>query len=101
MKEIKWLAHRIEEELEDAETYAKEAAKHKDTNRGLSQTLAQICKEELGHSEMLHIQAERLIAAQREAGITAPSAMQAVWDWEHEKMIEHTARIKHLLDMLK
>lgn len=101
MKEIKWIAERIREELEDAEQYAKTALKYKDTNKDLAQACADIAKQELTHSEILHTQAVRLIKAQMAAGVTAPVAMQAVWDWEHEKMIEHTAKIRNLLDMHK
>ena len=100
MKEIKWLAENIREELHDAEKYAKAALKCKDENRELSHTLADLAKQELSHSEQLHTHAVRLIKARKDSGVNAPAAMQAVWDWEHEHMIEHTIKIKHLLDML-
>ena len=101
MKDIKYLAHRIEEELEDAEGYALEALKHKESNHALAQTLYDISKQELGHTEMLHAQAVKLIKEYRETGAPVPASMQAVWDWEHEKMIEHTNRIKILYDMFR
>lgn len=34
-------------------------------------------------------------------GHEAPVAMQAVWNWEHERMVEETAHIKMLLNELK
>ena len=101
MKEIKYIAERICEELEDAEGYAKHALKYKDTDREMSQALAELARQELSHSETLHHQAVRLIREQRDSGVTPPAAMQAVWDWEHERMIEKTAHIKHLIDMLR
>jgi hypothetical protein len=101
MKEIKYIAERIREELEDAEGYAKHALKYKDGQRDFANALADLAKQELAHSEILHTQAVRFIKAQREVGIVPPAAMQAVWDWEHELMIEKSAHIKHLLDMLR
>jgi DNA-binding HxlR family transcriptional regulator len=99
MKEIKWLAENIREELEDAEKYAKAAIKYKDTDRSLSMALADLAKQELGHSEVLHTHAVKIIKEHKENGAEPPAAMQAVWDWEHEHMIERTSKIKHLLDM--
>ena len=101
MKEIKYIAERIREELEDAEGYAKHALKYRDTDREMSQALMELSRQELAHSETLHHQAVRLIKKQHESGVIAPAAMQAVWDWEHEHMIEKTAHIKNLLDMLR
>ena len=101
MKEIKYIAERIREELSDAEGYAKHALKWKDTDRELSQTLAELSKQELAHSDSLHHQAVRLIRKQKDNGETAPAAMQAVWDWEHEHMIEHKEKVEHLLKMFR
>lgn len=101
MKEIKWIAEHIREELEDAEKYALVALKYKDTDRDLAQTVAGLARQEITHSELLHDQAVRLIRLQRESGVVPPVAMQAVWDWEHERMIEKTAHVKQLLEMLR
>lgn len=101
MKIIKYLAEQIREELEDAENYAKQAHKVKEEDRELSNTLAELSRQELAHSDALHLQAERLIKKTRENGIVPPAAMTAVWDWEHERLIEKTAHVKHLVDMLR
>ena len=101
MKEIKWIAENIREELEDAEKYATAALKYKDTDWDLSQTLAGLAKQELTHSELLHNHAVKLIKEYREKNGPPPAAMAAVWDWEHEKMIEDTAHVKQLLEMYR
>ena len=101
MKEIKYIAKRIREELEGAENYARKALQFKDSDTDMSRTLETIAKQELGHVDMLHGQAERLIKEQRAKGVTPPVAMQAVWDWEHEHLIESAAEIRRLLDMLR
>ena len=58
-------------------------------------------RQELSHSDKLHAQAVRLINAKKSAGATPPAYMEAVWRWEHEKMIDKTAHVHRLLDMLK
>lgn len=100
MKEIKWLAEQIEEELHDAEKYAKSALYYKHTDPDMSRLCGELARQELNHSDMLHGQAVKLIKAQREKGVEAPPAMQAVWDWQHERMIEHTNQVKMLLSGL-
>ena len=101
MEIIKCLAEYIEEELEDAEKYAKAALHHKDTDRELRQTFEDLARQELSHSDKLHAQAVRLINAKKSSGVTVPASMEIVWKWEHEKMIEKTAHVHRLLDMLK
>lgn len=101
MEIIKCLAEYIEEELEDAEKYAKAAKHHKGTDRELSQTFEDLARQELSHSDKLHAQAVRLINAKKTAGATVPASMEIIWSWEHGKMIEKTAHVHRLLDMLK
>ena len=100
MKKIKWIAEKIEEELRDAEEYSKAAHHYKDSDNELSRCCASLAEEELKHSDKLHREAIRTIQEYRDSGHEAPAAMQAVWDWEHDKMIDHTARIRHMLAML-
>jgi predicted transcriptional regulator YdeE len=99
MKEIKWLAENISEELHDAEKYAKAAHKYKDEDSELARTCYALAEEELKHADKLHREAVRVIREHRESGETVPASMQAIWDWEHDKMVDHTARIRHMLDM--
>ena len=96
MKEIKWLAEQIEEELEDAENYAWKAKHYKDTDPDLSRTCTELARQEIKHSEMLHDQAVRLIKAFRSTGAEPPAVMLAVWEHEHDKMIKR----RHKVDML-
>lgn len=101
MKLIADIVKDIREELEGAEHYAKLATEYKDENHSLADTYATMAAQELNHVDMLHVQAARLINAQRSAGVSAPVSMQAVWDWEHELMIDKTAKIRALLEMYK
>jgi hypothetical protein len=99
MKEIKHIVENIREELEGAEKYAKIATKMKATNSTDASVYADMARQELNHVDNLHKMAVRAIEKKKADGITPPAAMQAVWDWEHEKMMEEMARIKMLLSM--
>lgn len=99
MKEIKRIVENIREELEGAEHYAKIAAKLKAEHSSDASVYADMARQELGHVDDLHKLAVKAIERQREAGVTPPAAMQAVWDWEHGNMMEKTAKIRTLLSM--
>lgn len=98
MKQIKQIVEDIREELDGAEHYAKLATQYKDTERMLADTYAKLASVELDHVTALHTQAVRMIKEETEP---APAAMQAVWDWEHEKMVDTVARIRTMLDMYR
>lgn len=100
MKDIKLLSKHIREELQDAENYAKLALRYKDDDRSLSQAFEKLANQELDHAEILHAQATRLIKDKKESGTEPPASMLAVWNWEHENMIECVAKIKLLLSEL-
>lgn len=102
MKIIKHLVEDINEELEGAEHYAKLATKYKDTDRQLADTYAKLANTELDHVDALHGQVVRIIKDWKATSKQeVPAAMQAVWDWEHEKSIDTEARIKNMLAMYR
>ena len=98
MKKIKHLVEQIQEELHDAEKYAECAMKHKDDDRELASAYHRLAGQELEHSHILHDQVVRII---REHGGEPPAVMKAIWDWEHEKMIEQEKEVKTLLEMFR
>lgn len=99
MKEIKHIVEDIREELEGAEHYAKVAAKMKSEDPTSSSVYAEMARQELGHVDNLHKLAVRAIDKQKASGVVPPASMQAVWDWEHEMMMDKVAHIKTLLAM--
>lgn len=101
MKQIKELVENIREELEGAEHYAKLATQYRDADRSLAENYATMSAQELSHVDNLHNQAVRLIKDYRAAGNEPPASMKAVWDWEHERMVDHVAKIKILLEQYR
>ena len=99
MKEIKHIVENIREELEGAEKYAMIAAKIKADNPTDASVYADMARQELNHVDNLHKMAVRAIDRKKAEGNIVPAPMQAVWNWEHEKMMEEVAHIKTLLSM--
>lgn len=100
MKAIKKIAEQIRAELDGAKSYAMDAMAYKDNDRALGDVYAKMAEAKLGNVDTLHAQATRMIKAvdgQRDV----PSAMRAVWSWEHEHMIEAVAHVRQLLAMYK
>lgn len=102
MKVIKCLVEDIQEELESAEHYAKKATEHKDDDRELADVYAKLANTELEHVNNLHGQVVRIIKDWKaKTGEETPAPMAAVWQWEHDRMVDTSARVKSLLDVYK
>ena len=101
MKKIKELAEHIQEELCDAEEYAKAAILYKDDDKELADMYASLSRQEIEHSHTEHEQVVRMIRDYRNAGNIPQESMMAVWDYLHEKMIQHEAGVNSLLDMYR
>ena len=98
MKLIKTLVMDIKDELAGAEHYAKLAVQYKDEDKILAENYAKMSEVELSHVNLLHAQVTRIIKEWKAAnGKETPAAIQIVWDWEHEQMIDRIAGIKVLL----
>lgn len=101
MKEIKLLVEHIEDELEDAKTYAELALKYKDSNPEMAQLFYKLSGEELTHQAMLHNQVVEMIAERKRMGHEPPAAMAAVYDFMHKRFIEEHERIINLQNMFR
>ena len=99
MHEIRYFAEGIREELDDAEKYAREAVKHAEDPED-ARTYADLSRQELGHANRLHEMAVRHIEKAKDAGLHPTEAERAVWDWEHERMMDRSAHVKTLLSMM-
>lgn len=101
MKIIKCLSEMIGEELDDAEKYILKAHKYKDKYPEAADLFYWLSGEEMGHVNKLHDEVARLIEEYRKDNGDPPPEMQAIYDYLHEKHIEHAAEIKAMRDMYK
>lgn len=96
---IKRLSEMIDDELEDAERYAKAALEFKDSHPDLSRAFYSLSQQEMEHMNILHGQVVNEINEYKRTKGEPPTAMQAVYDYIHQKHIEEAAEVKTLQAM--
>jgi len=101
MKIIKCLSEYIDEELHDADKYITKAELVKGEYPEVAALLYQLSLEEMSHMTRLHAEAEKLIASYRKTHGEPPAAMQAIYDYVHEKMIAKAKEVKVAQDIYR
>lgn len=101
MKIIEELTEMIDEEVADAEKYAKCALAKKDNYPMLAQTFYTLANEELKHANMLHDEVVKIINDYKSKGNVVPDDMQAVYDYLHDKRIDKTNKVKLYIEQYK
>ena len=96
MKIIKDTCDYIDEELHDAEKYIKRALEVKQDYPELAELFNMLSGEEMKHMQMLHNQVVKLIDNYRKTEAEPPASMLAVYDYLHQKFIDHAKEIKIL-----
>ena len=101
MQIIKVLSELICDEIEDAGHYADLALKYKTEQPEVAELFHELSQEELGHTNDLHDQVERLITEYRNQHGSPPEGMLAVYNYLHEKNIDETMNVKARQMMFK
>jgi rubrerythrin len=94
MRIIKEISEAIDDELESAENYARNACVYKEDHPELAETLYNISLEEMRHVDLLHKRVVDLIERYRKEHGDPPAAMLAVYDFLHKRDIEWANEIR-------
>ena len=101
MKLIRDLEEYIEEEIHSIKRYAKKAAELKDEYPTLAQLLYNISQQEDGHQAAIHNEVVNIIEEHRRTHGDPPPAMQAVYDYLHQKSVDKLAEARMYQDIYK
>lgn len=96
MKTIEHISDMIDEEISDAEKYARCAIQY-DDDVELQRTFRTLSNEELGHAMKLHEQVVSLIKKYRDEHGEPPVKMMDRYEYIHDKQMRRYADVKVLL----
>ena len=101
MQIIQNLSDMIEDEISDAEKYARRALDHKADRPKLAELFSRLSAEELNHMSLLHGAVAEIIAEYRREHGDPPEAMMALYNYLNKKQIDRAAQVKALQAMYK
>jgi hypothetical protein len=87
--------------MEEVEWYAEKAHHLRTEHKQLADTYIKIAEMHIDIYGMLHGRMVALITEQKEKGAHVPPEMQAIWDYEHERLIKEFAEAKFLVEEYK
>lgn len=101
MKILKDLIEKAKDTMEEVEWYAEKAHHLRTDHKQLADTYIKIAEMHVEIYGMLHGRMVALITEQKEKGAHVPPEMQAIWDYEHERLIKEFAEAKFLVEEYK
>lgn len=101
MKILKDLIEKADDTLEEIEWYAEKAMHLRSEQRALADCYIRIAEMHVNIYGMLHERMVALIDEKKRLGVEVPTAMQAIWEYEHEKLIKEFSEAKILIDEYK
>ena len=99
-KVIKHLIDSMYMELDAAECYYYRALKIKDGHPQVAIMYNEIASQELIHCEKFHKLAEDLITKSKQNGTEISESVEAIWEYEHLKIIDCYEEIKYKISKL-
>ena len=101
MNILKDLIEKAKDTMDEVEWYAEKAHHLRTEHKQLADTYIKIAEMHIDIYGMLHGRMVALITEQKEKGAHVPPEMQAIWDYEHERLIKEFAEAKFLVEEYK
>lgn len=101
MEFIQKLCDKIDEEINDAISYAQLAIEYHDDFPAATDAIIKISEEEMKHMSILHGLVVAIIDAYRKANGEPPEPMKILYNITHKKQIAHAAEAKAYQSMYK
>lgn len=95
MKVIKDAIHVMKRELKEADKLAQMAIRYKPLYPAMSEMLATVARQALETATVtMHNRVAAEIKAYKATGKEVPAVMQALWDYEHEQLMDDAAEVE-------
>lgn len=101
MKTLTDLIEKADDTLEEIEWYSEKAMCLRTEHKALADVYIKIAEMHISIYNMLHERMVALIEEEKRKGVEIPSAMKAVWEYEHEKLIKEFSEAKYLVEEYK
>ena len=101
MKILKDLIEKMEDTLEEVEWYGEKAHHLRTDHKPLADSYIKVAEMHITIYNMLHSQVVSLIEEEKRKGTKVPSEMQAIWDYQHSRLIKEFAEAKYLIEEYK
>ena len=101
MQLIKKLSKMIDEEINDAEKYARCALNNRDDHPIVAEMFYSLSLDEMKHMSQLHNSVVKLIEEAKSSGKVVPAGMMEMYEFIHEQQIEHAAEVRMLQTMFR
>lgn len=101
MKIIEEISSQIDEEIGDAEHYAKRALELKDEYKSLADLYYNLSQEELDHASRLHDEVVKLIQDYRAKHGEPPADMLAVYNYVHKHEMSKESSVRVMQNMYR
>ena len=101
MQEVKLLMEHIEDELDDARTYATLALEYRASDPEMAELFYKLSGEEMNHMNLLHKDVVRHIDAYKRQKGEPPEGMKSLYEYLHKRAICEAEKVGVLQGMYK
>ena len=101
MRILAELIEKMDDTMDEIEWYAEKAHAIRHEHKELADVYIKIASEHIEIYKMLHAEAIELIEDERRSGKIPPQEMEAIWRYEHERLVKDFAEVKYLISEYK